>query len=85
MSKLQRFMFNTGVQVNAHTPPVAVTPGNVVRDGILQIPFYCEDVPNGAVFMFACDSVPPGCEHLLVREMHNTNLLSKYAFFQVRE
>lgn len=79
------FMFNTGVRVYAHTPPVPVMPGNVVRDGILQIPFDCENVPSDATFVFACDTVPPGGERLLKREIRNSNLMSKYAFFQVKE
>ena len=45
--------------------------------------FDCEGIPENAVFKFACDNTPPGNEHLLRREMHNTTMVSKYAFFQL--
>lgn len=81
---MRTFEFNTGVRVYAHTPPVKVTKGNRVDgNGVLTIPFDCEDVPDNAVFQFACDHTPPGSEHLLRREMHNTTMVSRYAFFFV--
>ena len=82
---MRTFYFNTGVRVYTHhSPPIHVAKGNRVDgNGVLKIPFNCEDVPNNATFKFACDSTPPGSEHLLKREIHNSNLLSKFAFFQV--
>lgn len=77
------FYFNTGVRPWEHSPPVKVMPGNVVRGGTLQIPFECDDVPENAIFQFACDNTPDGREHLLKREMHNTNMVSRFAFFLV--
>ena len=78
---MKTFYFDTGVRPeNRHG--VGLCAGQVWR-GTLQIPFDCEDVPPSAVFEFACDTYPPGMDHLLIREMHNTALLSKYAFFQL--
>ena len=83
---MRTFYFDTGVRVYAHTPPVPVMPGNVVSsNGVLQIPFDCDDVPENASFRFACDHTLPGTEHLLKREIYNSNLVSKYAFFFVPE
>ena len=82
---MRTFEFNTGVRVYAHhNPPIHVAKGNRVdSNGVLKIPFDCEDVSENAIFRFACDHTPPGSEHLLRREMHNTNMCSKYAFFFV--
>lgn len=82
MTNRRKFYFDTGVRPWIHTSPVPVMPGNVVRGGTLQIPFECDDVPDGAIFVFACDHAPPGHEDLLMREMHNTRMVSKFAFFQ---
>jgi len=81
---MKTFRFNTGVRPYSFSPPVHVMKGNIVDgNGVMQIPFDCEDVPDNAVFEFACDHTPPGSEHLLRREMHNTNMVSKYAFFRI--
>ncbi len=79
---IRTFCFDTGVKVYAFTPPIPVQPGNIVSaNGILLIPFQCEDVPERAIFKFACDTNPPGSEHLLKREILSSNMVSKYAFF----
>ena len=81
---MKTFYFNTGVNVYAaHNQPDEVMPGNVVCGGILLIPFKCKDVPENAIFKFACDTIPPGSEHLLKRKIHESNLVSKYAFFLI--
>jgi hypothetical protein len=73
----QTFHFNTGVRPYAHIPPVPIMPGNVVRDGTLQIPFDCE-VPENAFFKFACDN-PEGRQWAFL----SGALASKYAFFSL--
>lgn len=80
------FYFNTGVRVYAHTPPVHVGKGEIVDgNGVKLIPFDCDDVPDNAIFKFACDHRPEGCgyDNLLMREIHNSVLISKYAFFLI--
>lgn len=77
---MKTFYFNTGVKPENRN---GLCPGQVWRGGTMQMPFDCEDVPDNASFQFACDHTPPGDEHLLRREIHNTALLSKYAFFRL--
>lgn len=88
---LRTFYFNTGVRPGipaneSHTPntkPVALGAGEIWRNGTKQIPFEC-DVPDNARFEFACDNPNvEGFGHFLVAEIHNSALLSKYAYFQV--
>ena len=76
---MKTFYFNTGVKPENRTH---LAKGAVWR-GTMQFPFDCEDVPDGAVFQFASDQTAPGDEHLLRREMHNTTMVSKYAFFKL--
>lgn len=81
---MRTFFFDTGVKVYNFSPPVRVPKGDVISsNGIHLVPFDCDDVPERATFRFACDHTPPGSEHLLRREIHNSNLVSKYAFFFV--
>ena len=82
--KMKTFYFNTGVKPFNHLPAVPVMPGNVIRAGTIQIPFDCEEVPDGAVFLYGCDTIKPGLDKSVIyREMKNTNMVSKYAFFRV--
>ena len=88
---LKTFYFNTGVKrgvpVNErhreNAKPVALGCCQVWRNGTKQIPFCCEDTPVDAVFLHACDR--PDCESsdVIVREIHNSSLLSKYAHFRI--
>lgn len=85
---MKTFYFNTGVRpANIHNPEFPYEyhkkAGNKIINGVLQIPFDCENVPDNAVFQYACDNDIPGDEHLLKREMFNTSIVSKYAFFKV--
>lgn len=79
------FYFNTGVRTyNFPDFPYDYhkAVGNVISPaGILQIPFECEDVPEGATFEFACDNPDLHHNHYLVREIISGNMLSKYAYF----
>ena len=80
---MKTFYFNTGVEPYKHNPPVPVMPGNVVR-GTICIPFDCEDVPENSTFLFACDNPEyQKGENIICREMKNTRMISKYAFFRV--
>ena len=80
---MKTFYFDTGVKPYNHTPPVPIMPGNVVR-GTLQIPFDCEDVPDKAVFLYACDAENASLDkNVICREMKNTNMCSKFAYFRV--
>lgn len=78
---MKTFYFDTGVKPE-NRRGVGLCAGQVWR-GTLQMTFDCEGIPENAVFKFACDNTPPGNEHLLRREMHNTTMVSKYAFFQL--
>jgi len=52
----------------------------------MQIPFDCDNVPNNAQFKFACDNPElkeSKYENWIVREIFNSTLCSKYAYFQV--
>lgn len=83
---MQRFNFNTGVRPFKHTPPAGMAFMDGFEDsgnGTYVIPFYCEDVPDNAIFQYACDNDIPGHENLLKREIHNSKLMSKYAYFIV--
>ena len=67
---MKTFYFYTGV--NPRDYPNSPT----------SIPFDCEDVPDNYKFDFACDN--PNIRHdetCIVREIHNSRLLSKYAYF----
>lgn len=76
------FHFNTGVrkQDPSHQP-AGIDSGN----GVYHIPFDCIDVPPQAVFKYACNNpdLKPGNPLVLVREIHNSQIVSKYAYFQL--
>lgn len=80
---MRTFYFNTGVRPYDHSPPVKAMPGNVIRGGTLQIPFDCADVPEGSVFEYASDGTQALAACFIRREMHNTNMVSKYAVFRL--
>lgn len=73
------FYFNTGVKYCNYP---YLCEGQIERGGTKQIPFDCEDVPEGATFQFACDNpdLHPEAGYI-VREIHNSALHSKYAYF----
>jgi hypothetical protein len=80
---MKTFYFNTGVRPeNVINFPYEYhnKVGNKIH-GTLVIPFDCKDVPENAIFQFACDNDIPGYEHLLKKEIFNSNLCSKYAYF----
>lgn len=87
-SPMRTFYFNTGVRFGVpinqrydrNAKSVPLCEGQVWLNGTKQIPFDCEDVPEGCTFTFACDNpnLPGG---YLVRRMHNTTMCSEYAYF----
>lgn len=84
------FYFNTGVRRDAfQNPPVSLGKGQIWSpNGVKVIPFDCYDVPKNAVFKFACDDPnlkESKIQGYLVREIHNSTLISKYAYFFVQQ
>jgi hypothetical protein len=85
---MKKFFFNTGVKQGIplnerHRPdakPVPLMEGQVWINGIKKIPFECEDVPDNYILSFLSDS-PNISGDYLIREVHNSTLLSKYAYF----
>lgn len=76
------FYFNTGVNQYGFNSG-KLSRGQIWRNGTKQIPFDCADVPERAVFLFACDNpdLKKGQEGFIVREILNSALLSKFAYF----
>lgn len=76
---MKKYYFNTGVKISANSN---ILGGIDSDNGIIVIPFECENVPEGATFAFACNN--PAVEYsknMIVREIHNSKLASKYAYF----
>lgn len=86
---MNTFYFNTGVK-----PETVFNPsfpyeyhrkkGNIIRNTLL-IPFDC-DAPKNAKFIMSCDNPNLSeikSKNVIVREMFNTNMLSKYAYFEI--
>jgi hypothetical protein len=77
---MKTFYFNTGVTIGS------LSKGQIwSSNGVKVIPFDCEDVPDNAIFLHACDTdtFPPNCPHIIKREIHNSSLRSKFAFFRI--
>lgn len=83
---MKKFTFNTGVRPFDHHPPARMAFMKGFEDsgnGVYVIPFYCEGVPDGVTFKFACDDPDFYPEaNYIVREIHDSALLSKYAYFK---
>jgi hypothetical protein len=74
MELLRRFYFNTGVD-----PRYIENP---------NIGFDCLDVPDGYKLDFLCDNPEleeSKKENTIVREVFNTRMLSKYAYFSIHK
>ncbi len=80
------FYFNTGV-TPANNPNL--WGRQVWKGGTKQIPFTCEDVPENAIFKFACSNpnLPESkSENFLVRKILDCGedgMMSEYAYFLV--
>ena len=81
--KKRTFYFDTGVNPYNFNPPIKPSKGQVVR-GTIQIPFVCE-VPEGAVFKFGAQTKEAGVKgfHFIAEVLEGSDLLSKYAYFEV--
>lgn len=86
---MHTFYFNTGVRQGyvgpGSTKPVPLCKGQVWRGGVKQIPFDA-DAPENAELLFLCDNpdLPESkLENVIVREVSNTTMCSKYAYFRV--
>ena len=79
---MKQFFFDTGVkpQVSPH-----LFEDEVWLRGTKQIPFYCEDVPDDSIFMFACDNpnLPESLsKNVIVRKIHQSSMTG-YAYFRL--
>lgn len=88
MGQLREFWFNTGVRVFAHDKPVPCSGEFefVGEHGVKQIKFFCENVPQNARFMYACDNpdnVSARTPGVIVRPIVKGGLASKYAYFKI--
>ena len=84
---MNTFYFNTGVVPYDHTPPVILGKGEVWCGGVKQVPFDCDNVPDHATFMFACDNPDLREAHqpnFIVRPIFNSVLCSKFAYFKIK-
>lgn len=79
---MRTFYFNTGAR-----PGIGqLTDGQVWRNGTKQIPFDCDDVPEGSTVLFLSND--PDCVELrspsvICRPVYNTTMSSKYAYFRI--
>lgn len=79
-----KFYFDTGVRPNHFaTPPIIAREGQVVKGGTIQIPFECDDVPIGSTFLYACDGQKEEINGIIKREIKNSVLISKFAYFRL--
>jgi UDP:flavonoid glycosyltransferase YjiC (YdhE family) len=79
---MKTFYFNTGVL--SHNKPLGLMKGQMWKGGTMQIPFDCKDVPENAIFKHASDESEKDLpDNWIRREMFNTTMVSKYAFFLI--
>jgi len=80
---MNTFYFNTGVKpYNCN----GLTKGQVWRNGEKQIPFDC-DAPEDAVLMYLCSNPEldaASYPNVIVREVFNTTMASKFAYFRIK-
>ena len=81
------FYFNTGVKPYGYSnPPMSLSKGQVWRRGTKQIPFDA-DAPADATLLYLCntpDLIESTCPGVIVREVSNTTICNKYAYFRLR-
>ena len=79
---MRTFRFGTGVKASFNRIPNTEIDSN----GVQYFTFDCENVPEGSTFLYACDSpdLEIGNASVIVREIHNSHLLSKYAYFRTK-
>ena len=76
---MKTFIFNTGVK----NPKVLMKGHKLAPNGVMVIPFDCDNVPDNATFKFAADYPELAKNGIICREIQNSALISKYAFFQI--
>ena len=79
---MNKFYFNTGVRPESGSK---LFKDQVWRNGVKQIPLECE-APENALLMFCCDNpnLPESkLENVIVREIFNSSIISKYAYFKI--
>ena len=62
---------------------MGIPGGFVDGNGVWVVPFDCEDVPKDATFIHAGPENDPAKDYpnYIQREIHNSGLLSEYAYF----
>ena len=75
------FYFNTGVI--PHMNSYLLDQGAIVKNNTLQIPFDCYEVPDNAIFKFACDSDDLTADGLICRKIYNSKMASSFAYFRI--
>ncbi len=90
---MKTYYFNTGVMYG--TNPYLDKHAHRSPNNVMTIPFDCEDVPENAKPLYCCDnpdlnaksrqlkSFLKNNEEVIVREIFNTKLCSKYVYFQL--
>lgn len=76
---MKTYFFNTGVKPwNSGY----MAEGDIYINNERHIPFVCDNVPDGAIFQFACDNpnLHPNSKYIVVPILAG-NLHSKYAYF----
>jgi hypothetical protein len=80
---MSTFYFNTGVKPNYPAPR-----GGKLFEGVWQIPFECNDVPEDAVFLYAANNpnLADNYENIICREIEGDKELlhSRYAYFMIK-
>lgn len=77
------FYFNTGVKPWNTNVERQIAHGHKFINNEMHIPFDCDDVPENATLAFLCDNIKLARPNLIAREIHNTTMCSRYAFFKV--
>lgn len=87
---MRKFYFNTGIKPwNMSHKRIThnMEKGNIFINNELHIPFECDVEESAKVeFMFACNNAnhpESKSKNVLVKEIFNSNLVTKYAFFKV--
>jgi len=82
---MKTFYFDTGVKFSSYP---FLCGNQVNRGGNKQIPYdVADDVPNNAELIFICDTpdLPEAkAEYVIVRPIFNSDIISKYAYFKIK-
>jgi hypothetical protein len=83
---MKTFNFDTGVRFYEVGKKHLMPGHKLSANGIEIIPFDCEDVPENATFQFASDyDLLDRYPYYIKREIFNSALISKYAYFSVNK